>query len=104
MFTEYGLCLLGTGFGEHSTTLQNMLTSATTQVSLQIVMEFPGNCVVSSFNPDTVLWQMGSLCSVGRWTCALRELHNTFSVDVPLAAGHGRQKRIVRLRMSKNLK
>ena len=23
------------------------------EVSLQIVMEFPGNCVVSSFNPDT---------------------------------------------------
>ena len=26
----------------------------TAQVSLQIVMEFPGNCVVSSFNPDFV--------------------------------------------------
>eukprot|EP00913_Durusdinium_trenchii_P031773 g29757.t1 len=26
-------------------------------VSLQIVMEFPGNCVVSSFNPDTDTWQ-----------------------------------------------
>ena len=25
-------------------------------VSLQIVMEFPGNCVVSSFNPDTDAW------------------------------------------------
>ena len=35
------------------TTHNNQVLIAHSKVSLQIVMEFPGNCIVSSFNPDT---------------------------------------------------
>ena len=71
-----------------------MLFSSAAQVSLQIVMEFPGNCVVSSFNPDTVpqlIWhelRMSTVFHVRGFS------KNDWQSGDVLPAGYGRQGQV----------